>query len=186
MEKDATLLLLNTSSGGRKRHRTCTSCWYNSPSQHIWTKWQGYIKWCACFTAASSFTLRNGVASTQGSLAEITNQRFSLKYQTFRQLAAAFISGNGLHSVHMLNVWGRQLMMWCEDKNELKMNINTLRQLLVHPKDQVPQQERPGVVYRIPCTNWPRTYIGQTGWTLTRTLKNIKEQYEMPTQPPRP
>ena len=34
--------------------------------------------------------------STQGSLTEITNQRFSLKYQTFRQLAAAFISGSGL------------------------------------------------------------------------------------------
>ena len=41
--------------------------------------------------------------------------------------------------------------------------INTLRQLLVHPKDHVPQQERPGVVYRIPCTNCSRTYIGQTG-----------------------
>ena len=36
--------------------------------------------------------------------AEITNQRFSLKYQTFRQLAAAFISGSGLQSVHVLNV----------------------------------------------------------------------------------
>ena len=35
----------------------------------------------------------------QGSLAEITNQRFSLKYQTFRQLPAAFISGSGLQSV---------------------------------------------------------------------------------------
>ena len=31
--------------------------------------------------------------SPQGSFVEITNQRFSLKYQTFRQLAAAFISG---------------------------------------------------------------------------------------------
>ena len=41
---------------------------------------------------------------TQGSLAEITNQRFSMKYQTFRQLAAAFISGSGLQSVHVLNV----------------------------------------------------------------------------------
>ena len=29
---------------------------------------------------------------TQGSLVEIINQRFSLKYQTFRQLAAAFIN----------------------------------------------------------------------------------------------
>ena len=47
----------------------------------------------------------------QGSLAEITNQRFSLKYQMFRQLAAAFISGSGLQSVHVLasgiskNLW---------------------------------------------------------------------------------
>ena len=49
--------------------------------------------------------------------------------------------------------------------------INTLRQPLVHPKDQVPQQERPGVVYCIPCTNCPRTYIGQTGRTLTQRLK---------------
>ena len=28
-------------------------------------------------------------------------QRFSLKYQTFRRLAAAFISGSGLQSVHV-------------------------------------------------------------------------------------
>ena len=34
-----------------------------------------------------------------GSLAEITNQRFSLKYQTFRQLAAAFISGASCRNV---------------------------------------------------------------------------------------
>ena len=32
---------------------------------------------------------------------EIINQRFSLKYQTFRQLAAALISGSGLQSVRV-------------------------------------------------------------------------------------
>jgi len=41
---------------------------------------------------------------TQGSLAEITNQRFSLKCQTFQQLAAAFISGSGLR-ISCRNVW---------------------------------------------------------------------------------
>ena len=35
------------------------------------------------------------VCVTQGSLVEITNQRFSLKYQTFRQLAPALISDEG-------------------------------------------------------------------------------------------
>ena len=48
---------------------------------------------------------------------------------------------------------------------------NTLRQLLVRPKDPVPQLERPGVVYHIPCTNCPQAYIGQTGRTLTQHLK---------------
>ena len=48
---------------------------------------------------------------------------------------------------------------------------NTLRQLLVCPKDTVPQLERPGVVYHIPCTNCPQVYIGQTGRTLTQRLK---------------
>ena len=41
----------------------------------------------------------------------------------FRQLPAASISGSGLLRLHVLNVWGWQLMMWGEDKNELKMNI---------------------------------------------------------------
>ena len=41
---------------------------------------------------------------TQGSLAEITNQRFSLKYQTFRQLAAAFISGAMVILIHCSRV----------------------------------------------------------------------------------
>ena len=37
--------------------------------------------------------------------------------------------------------------------------------------DPVPQQERPYVVYHIPCTNCPQAYIGQTGRTLTQHLK---------------
>ena len=46
----------------------------------------------------------NMLLITQGSLAEVTNQRFSLKYQTLQWLAAAFISGSGLQSVLVLNV----------------------------------------------------------------------------------
>ena len=48
---------------------------------------------------------------------------------------------------------------------------NTLRQILVHPKDPIPKQERSCVVYRIPCINCPRAYIGQTSRTLAQQIK---------------
>ena len=49
--------------------------------------------------------------------------------------------------------------------------INTLRQLIVHPKDPVPKENKAGVVYQIPCSTCPQTYIGQTGRTLGQRLK---------------
>ena len=48
-----------------------------------------------CLAAIYTHLLKKHVrlgCITQGSLAEITNQRFSLKYQAFRQLAAVLIS----------------------------------------------------------------------------------------------
>ena len=49
--------------------------------------------------------------------------------------------------------------------------LTTLRQLLVHPKDSIPMEERKGVVYSIPCTDCPKVYIGQTGRCLKLRLK---------------
>ena len=49
--------------------------------------------------------------------------------------------------------------------------LMTLRQLLVHPKDRVPMDERKEVVYSIPCTECPKVYIGQTGRSLKHRLK---------------
>ena len=48
---------------------------------------------------------------------------------------------------------------------------NTLRQMLVHPKDPTPLQDKAGVVYKIPCSSCPRVYIGQTGRTLGQRVK---------------
>ena len=62
---------------------------------------------------------------TQGSLAEITNQMFSLKYQLFWQLPDAFISGSGLQNVHVLNGWGWQWMMWGEKKQVFRVKKNS-------------------------------------------------------------
>ena len=49
----------------------------------------------------------------------------------------------------------------------------TLSQILVHPKDPVPPDQRKGVVYKIPCSDCGMTYVGQTG----RTLKVRKKEH---------
>ena len=48
---------------------------------------------------------------------------------------------------------------------------NTLRQVLVRPKDPVPKENRSGVIYQIPCSRCSQTYIGQTGRILGQRLK---------------
>ena len=43
------------------------------------------------------------------------------------------------------------------------------------PKDPVPEKQRKGVVYSIPCGECPRTYIGQTGRTLDHRLAEHRQ-----------
>ena len=50
----------------------------------------------------------------------------------------------------------------------------TLRQSLVRVKDPTPAPQRTGVVYRIPCGNCPKVYIGQTSRTLKHRLTEHK------------
>jgi len=49
----------------------------------------------------------------------------------------------------------------------------TLRNLLVHPKDRISDDEKPEVVYKIPCKNCERVYVGKTGRPLGARVKNI-------------
>ena len=50
----------------------------------------------------------------------------------------------------------------------------TLRQMLSKPKDCIPDLQRSGVVYKIPCANCPASYIGQTGRRLHQRLDEHK------------
>ena len=52
----------------------------------------------------------------------------------------------------------------------------TLRQVLVHPKDKVDKRKKAGVVYKIPCNQCEKVYIGETGRQLgTRVTENRNE-----------
>ena len=52
----------------------------------------------------------------------------------------------------------------------------TLRQVLVHRKDKVEKQKKAGVVYKIPCIQREKPYIGETGRRLgTRITEHRKE-----------
>ena len=48
--------------------------------------------------------------------------------------------------------------------------LQTLRQELVHPKDPIPEWQRKGVVYSVPCNECSRAYIGQTGRSLDHRI----------------
>jgi len=43
----------------------------------------------------------------------------------------------------------------------------------VHPKDRISDDEKPEVVYKIPCKNCERVYVGKTGRPLGARVKNI-------------
>lgn len=51
---------------------------------------------------------------------------------------------------------------------------HTLRHALVNLKDRIPLQQRAAVVYRIPCGTCSKVYVGQTGRTLDKRLKEHK------------
>ena len=56
--------------------------------------------------------------------------------------------------------------------------VSTLRQMLSHPKDPIPTMKKSGVVYRIPCADCGKSYVGQTGRNLSLRIKEHKKAVE--------
>ena len=50
--------------------------------------------------------------------------------------------------------------------------INTIRSILVHPKDKTPDAQKCGLAYQVECPECPLTYIGDTGRTLATRMKD--------------
>ena len=54
----------------------------------------------------------------------------------------------------------------------------TIRQLLVRPKDRDKPEDKTGVVYRIDCEECEASYIGQTGRQLKERIKEHRRATE--------
>ena len=77
----------------------------------------------------------------------------------------------------------KTLTMW-KDSRILKSHgiattnrpLRTIRNIVVHPKDKVPDKDKTGLVYNIPCKNCSQVYVGETGRKLeTRLQEHQKE-----------
>ena len=53
---------------------------------------------------------------------------------------------------------------------------NTLRSILVHPRDRTPTEKKTGVVYDITCNDCGEHYIGETARTLEKRLGEHQKQ----------
>ena len=59
--------------------------------------------------------------------------------------------------------------------------INTIRSLLVHPKDKTQDLQKCGIVYKITSPQCQHLYVGETGRTLATRLKDHTGHNSQPT-----
>ena len=50
--------------------------------------------------------------------------------------------------------------------------------MLVHPKDRINDEEKPNVVYTIPCKNCERVCVGETGRPLGVRIKEHRKEVD--------
>ena len=58
------------------------------------------------------------------------------------------------------------------------MKPNTLKDLLVHPKDKRDEEQTCDCVYEIPCNSCNQVYIGETGRAFGTRLKRAQKGSE--------
>ena len=86
--------------------------------------------------------------------------------------------------VPALSIPALQLKQFCPEPFSLfSVRACTLRRQLVRPKDKRPMEQNSDCVYRIPCSNFPVTYIGETGRHLSERLSEHKKSVEKAAAP---
>jgi len=56
--------------------------------------------------------------------------------------------------------------------------VKTLKRILVHPKDKQSKEETTECIYRIPCGNCDKTYVGETGRMFGTRLREHRTEVE--------
>ena len=60
--------------------------------------------------------------------------------------------------------------------------VSTLKNILVHPKDKQVKEEITGCVYKVPCANCDKSYVGETGRKFGVRLHEHRTEVESKTQ----
>ena len=64
--------------------------------------------------------------------------------------------------------------------NTIHKPHNTIRELLVHPKDKTPKEKKCGALYPIPCDTCEEFYVGETARPGEKRLKEHRKTKEEP------
>ena len=69
----------------------------------------------------------------------------------------------------------------CMKKHGIQCPAQTIRKMVVHPKDKVENLDKCGVVYHLECHSCPQVYIGETGRKLSIREKEHREETDKVT-----
>ena len=111
----------------------------------------------------SSALISNGYPSSFLQKVTKTRQASQKEQQTYRSLAVLpFVDGVSQSLSRCLQHHGIRTVFKSD---------TTLRKHLVRPKDPIPFERKDSVVYRIPCGECDKVYIGETGRPVNERLK---------------
>ena len=70
---------------------------------------------------------------------------------------------------------------WVTARLTTAIMCDTIRSLLVHPKDKTSDLQKYGVVYQVTCPQCQHLYVGETGRTLATRMKDHTSHNTQPT-----
>ena len=89
--------------------------------------------------------------------------------ETTRPISVGLPCVSGL-SEHLSRVFRAQ------DIRTYHKPYNTLRSILIHPKDRTPTEKKKGMAYNITCNDCGKHYIGETARTLEKRVGKHQKQ----------